>query len=81
MSDNVPTVRQVERAAIVRALAETDTRREAAEALGFSVSTLYRRLNDYGLRSANLGFGGVTVPDGDGLLSDVLEDASEDTGE
>lgn len=63
-----------ERAAIVRALEETDTRTEAAEALGIGRSSLYRKMEQYGLYETGFGFGGPPLPDGvDGLLADALE--------
>lgn len=72
MGKSIPTMDELEEAAIRKALSETNTRQEAADALGMSRRTFYRRLNKYGLRDANLGFGGSPAGEDGGLLADVL---------
>lgn len=72
MGRDIPTMDELEEAAIRKALSETSTRQEAADALGISRRTLHRRLNKYGLRDANLGFGGAPAGEDGGLLADVL---------
>lgn len=73
MGKKIPKLEDVERAAIARALEEADTRVEAAEALGIGRSTLYRKLDRYGMK-VNFGLGGPPLPEGvDGLLAEALE--------
>lgn len=71
---DIPTMEEVEEAAIRRALAETDTLQEAADALGIGRRTLYRKREQYGIQDANLGFGGPPAGEGGGLLGDVLDE-------
>lgn len=73
MMSKVPTLEELEKAAIREALRQTDTRAEAAKALGISARTLYRKMNKYeDLRPTNLGFGGSRS--GEGLISSLMDD-------